>query len=314
MNGNVTTVYKGSFLPRFLFVAHAHAHGHGLNVCQQTLLAWTKLRKHVYKPNGVVFPKLFNSMESMLTKLPRFSKISGFTSSKCSSWGVFSKPVFSRGVLFKVANPRHASLTMLTSCKAGNEERFRRRRSQIPEYDVRVRNLDPRSIQRVVSKFALPTLLVLGAASMLGPLIAVFSMTAILSTMAIAACAAVFSISWIFVPFLAAIFGVPLLIGGGIASGLFWGAASMAILPIVMLQLGFIASAFWIGLSVTKMLWFSQQKPKADVDKDIIEVESSNVMDAEDDTEYDLHQRELQEFDELLQRRQNFQRSRDRLT
>lgn len=164
-----------------------------------------------------------------------------------------------------------------------------------------------------MSKFAFPTLLVLGAASMLGPLIAVFSVTAILSTMAIAACAAVLSISWIFVPFLAAIFGIPLLIGGGIASGIFWGAASMAILPVAMLQLGFIASAFWIGLSLTKMLWFSQGKQEADSDQGFIEVESSEVVD-DDDNEYVLHQKELQEFDELLKRRQNFQRSRDRLS
>jgi hypothetical protein len=217
--------------------------------------------------------------------------------------------IFSRSVLFKAPDHRHASPAPLTSCEAGNEKRFRRKRSPMPKYDLR--KLDSQSIQGIVSKFALPTLLVLGAASMLGPLIAVFSITAILSTMAIAACAAVLSISWIFVPFLAAIFGIPLLIGGGIASGIFWGAASMAILPVAMLQLGFIASAFWIGLSLTKMLWFSQGKPEARSDQGFIEVESAEVVD-DDDNEYVLHQRELQEFDELLRRRQNFQRSRDR--
>jgi len=80
-----------------------------------------------------------------------------------------------------------------------------------------------------------------------------------------------------------------------------------------MLQLGFIASAFWIGLSLTKMLWFSQGKPEARSDQGFIEVESSDVVD-DDDNDYVLHQRELQEFDELLKRRQNFQRSRDRLS
>jgi hypothetical protein len=99
--------------------------------------------------------------------------------------------------------------------------------------------------------------------------------------------------------------GIPLIFGGGLASGfLAAGAASVFLFPLAM-QLGLVALALWVGTTFAKALWFSEgdevDDPEVEAKNAIVDVEADTVEDEEDVW---LSERELKDFDELLRIRQ----------
>lgn len=171
----------------------------------------------------------------------------------------------------------------------------------------------PETIKIVVREYAVPTIGVLALATILGPIIGAVALSAFGFALAIAATVAAFSLSWIFIPVILSFMGLPLLFGGGIATSLFAGAAGVLLFP-TLLNIGLITAAVYLGVNVARSFLGAENNGPGDGEIDYdgtIDIEAETFHDSierEMETEAKRREQELREFDELLRRRERFQR------
>jgi len=157
-------------------------------------------------------------------------------------------------------------------------------------------------VEIVVKEYAVPAIALLAATVFLGPFIGAIIIGAVGFGVAVAAATLAFSLSWLFIPGFILLFGVPM--------GIFAGAASMLFLP-TLLQLGLIAGAVWFGSSLARSLWSVPVEEYVDSDATIdVDAMSFESMEYELEEETRRRERELKEFDDLLKKRERFQRGR----
>ena len=184
--------------------------------------------------------------------------------------------------------PGNASIV----CAAYNSSRRpRKRKNKAPP--------PPQVAADLLRQYALPAFGVLAAgATLIGPLIGAVVLTAFGFAAAFAAAAIIFSLSWIFVPVILSVMGIPLLLGFG---GFFIFAGAAGLLPFL--------AVIYLATNVAKS-WLLAEDYEDDDDEDEAEAEvdaRNAIVDVKADTidEQD-NQRELREFDELLRRREKF--------
>ncbi|KAL4424122.1 hypothetical protein ABPG75_001423 [Micractinium tetrahymenae] len=176
-----------------------------------------------------------------------------------------------------------------------------------------VTRLDPTELAK---QYALPGLGLLLAASLVGPLVGGLVFSALSLGVAIAAAAAFFSVSSVFVPVLVALFGMPALMAGGMAAGVFATIAGGALLLPSLIQLVLVGGGLWLGASVAQQLFFggggggggqggTRVGPNGTID---VEAETVDDSDWRDEVFRERKEREteLREFDDLLKRREDF--------
>ncbi|KAL4438511.1 hypothetical protein ABPG77_000159 [Micractinium sp. CCAP 211/92] len=166
----------------------------------------------------------------------------------------------------------------------------------------------------LVKQYALPGLGLLLAASLVGPLVGGLVFSALSLGVAIAAAAAFFSVSSVFLPVLVAVFGFPALMAGGMAAGVFATIAGGALLLPSLIQLVLVGGGLWLGASVAQRLFFAgggggeggvNIGPNGTID---VEAETVDDRDWRDEVFRERKEREaeLREFDDLLKRREDF--------
>ncbi|PRW61587.1 heterogeneous nuclear ribonucleo F isoform A [Chlorella sorokiniana] len=125
-------------------------------------------------------------------------------------------------------------------------------------------------------------------------------MTALGLGAALAFGAAALSMSWVFIPLLAAVFGMPALMAGGMAAGVFATAAAGAFLLPTLVQLALIGGGLWLGATVVQA-YFGGGGGTIDPDS-TIDVEAHSV---DDDWRNEMfrekreREQELRDFDDL---------------
>ncbi|PSC74729.1 glucose transporter [Micractinium conductrix] len=127
----------------------------------------------------------------------------------------------------------------------------------------------------------------------------------------IATGAAFLSVSWIAVPFLLAIFGLPALWAGGMAAGVFATIAGGALLLPSLFNLVLIGGGLWVGATVAQRLFYGGGTGEPTVGPNgTIDVEADTVEDWRDEVSKEQREREaeLREFDDLLRRRDEFKK------
>jgi hypothetical protein len=169
------------------------------------------------------------------------------------------------------------------------------------------------TIKIVVREYAVPAIGVFALATILGPIIGAVALSAFGLALAIASTVAFFSLSWIFIPVILSFMGLPLLLGGGLATSLFAGAAGVLLFP-TLLNIGLITAAAYLGISVARSYFYPDDNVESDVEyTGTIDVEAE-TLDLDDTLEREMEmeakrrEQELKEFDELLKRREKFQR------
>lgn len=169
-----------------------------------------------------------------------------------------------------------------------------------------------KTVQIVMREYAVPALGVFAVATVLAPAIgAIFGLA-----MAVAAVVTAFSLSWLLVPVLLMFGGLPLLFGGGMVASAFAGLTGVLLFP-ALIQFGLVATALWLGASVARSLWFPVAEEGYDDGIDardaVVDVSASTLDDLDREMEAEAARRagELREFDELLRRRERFQRGGD---
>lgn len=169
--------------------------------------------------------------------------------------------------------------------------------------------LDPTEL---VKKYALPGLGLLVVASLVGPLVGGLVFSALSLGVAIAAAAAFFSVSSVFLPLLVALFGMPALMAGGMAAGVFATIAGGALLLPSLIQLVLVGGGLWLGASVAQQLFGGgggEGGPRVSPDGTIdVEAETVDDRDWRDEVLKERREREaeLREFDDLLKKREDF--------
>lgn len=171
--------------------------------------------------------------------------------------------------------------------------------------------LDPAEL---VKQYALPGMGLLLAASLVGPLVGGLVFSALSLGVAIAAAATFFSVSSVFLPILVAMFGLPALMAGGMAAGVF----GVLLLP-SLIQLVLVGGGLWLGASVAQRFFGGggdiggvRVGPNGTID---VEAETVDERDWRDEVfrERKESEAELREFDELLRRREDFKNRGPRL-
>ena len=203
------------------------------------------------------------------------------------------------------------------TCSYGGGPEFRSRNGQQQQQQQRrdggqsARERRTSLAVEVAKEFAVPALGLLAAATLVGPRLGAIVISALGVGIAFTAAAAAFSVSWLLIPGLVAVFGIPLLVGGGLAAGLFAGAV---LIP-AALQLAIIAGGLWLGTSMfRRYVAVGSQDFDAGSsgsgDGSTIDVEAMTLESIELEMEAEARQREqeLREFDDLLRRRERFQR------
>lgn len=162
------------------------------------------------------------------------------------------------------------------------------------------RRLSTEEVFALVRKNSAPLAVAALGSLFIGPILGAAAVSLFGFVFSLAAVAAVFSLSWVIaLPFLM-VFGIPVLLGSGILSGLYIGAMSIA----ALLQFAFLAAFGYIGVQVFKYFFFPEAESDTSIDGGTIDVEPI----FEDDLEEERRRREeeLREFDELLKRRDRF--------
>lgn len=203
-------------------------------------------------------------------------------------------------------------------CSYGRDPRFRQGDPFRGQGQKRSPRRPPTSenVKIVIREYGIPALGVFAAATLLGPLIGAVVFSSIAAAVAVAAVVAAFSLSWLLVPILLGFMGIPLLFGGGLISSMFAGAAGVLLFP-AFLQIGLIAAAVWVGTSIAREMFFA---PEVDSDEGysgnvdarnaVVDVDAKTIDDLEQEMEEERRRREqeLRDFDDLLKRRERFQR------
>jgi hypothetical protein len=216
--------------------------------------------------------------------------------------------------------PRHAAQRLDILCSYGRDPRFRQRASNFKDRKKASNGINdfrrktppsPETIKIVVREYAVPALGVLALATVLGPLIGAVAFSVFFFASAIAATITFFSLSWIFIPVILSFMGLPLLFGGGVATSLFAGAAGVLLFP-TLLNIGLITAALYLGVKVARSMWYVGGDDGSEDDNSNgtidIEAETFDAMEREMEMEAKKREQELREFDELLKRRERFQR------
>ena len=191
---------------------------------------------------------------------------------------------------------------------------FNQRRKDSRTNDFLPRKTPPsyERISIVVREFAIPAIGVLAVATVLGPLIGAIALSAFGFAMAVAAVAAFFSLSWIFIPVILSFMGLPLLFGGGLATSIFAGAAGVFLFP-ALLQIGLITASLYLGTKVAQAMLSNDtgrmRSDDAGIDGTIdVEADTFDSIEYEMEMEAKKREQELKAFDDLLRRREKFQR------
>lgn len=118
------------------------------------------------------------------------------------------------------------------------------------------------------------------------------------------AAATALSLSWVFIPGFLFFIGLPALVYGGITAGLFAGAASLLLMPTLLM-----AGGLWLGVRLAKNLFFveeGEEQPSygtVDIDAETVAKFDEEMREAEG-----RRAQELREFDEMLRRRERLKR------
>lgn len=120
-----------------------------------------------------------------------------------------------------------------------------------------------------------------------------------ISAAAVAATAAL-SLTWALAPLFIGLFGLPLLIFGGFFAGLF-------VVP-SLIRLALLGGALWVGSRLARTLLFGPGPPEEEAFGGTIDTEATTIEDWKEEINTENRQREeeLQEFDEMLRRREHF--------
>jgi len=194
---------------------------------------------------------------------------------------------------------------------------FNQKTEDSGKFKLRKTPPSPETIKVVVREFAVPAIGVLALATILGPIIGAIAFSAFGFALAAFSMVAVFSLSWIFIPVILSFMGLPLLFGGGIATSLFAGAAGALLFP-TLLNIGLISAAVYLGINVARSFWGAENDGASDEEIEYngtIDVEAETFNDSierEMEMEAKRREQELKEFDELLRRRERFQRGSGR--
>jgi hypothetical protein len=226
---------------------------------------------------------------------------------------------------FRLSPARESAQRLKIICSYGEDPKFRQGSPDFNQRTKHSRKFNLRrktppsteSIKIVVREYAVPAIGVLAFATILGPIIGAVALSAFGFALAIAATVAAFSLSWIFIPVILSFMGLPLLFGGGIATSLFAGAAGALLFP-TLLNIGLITAAVYLGVNVARSFFWAEDDGAGDEDIDYngtIDVEAETFDDSlkrEMEMEARRREQELREFDELLRRRERFQRGSNR--
>ena len=186
------------------------------------------------------------------------------------------------GALLQQRHRGHPTLT--TAAQRGGGGGGRRGGGRPPG-----RRVPPPDPTLLLQQYGLPALGLLIAASLVGPLIAGIVFTALGLGVAIAAAAATLSVSSVVVLPLVALFGMPALMAGGMAAGVFATAAAGALLLPGLVQLVLVGGGLWLGAAAAQRLFYSDGGEDATggpggygIDDDgTINVEARSVDDAD---------------------------------
>jgi hypothetical protein len=220
-----------------------------------------------------------------------------------------------RKAILQPSRAREGGQRLATVCSYGRDPKFGQgsKNNQQRKSSGMPRRSPPsqETIKVVVREYAIPAIGVFALATILGPLIGAVAFSAFGIAIAIASVVAAFSLSWIFIPVILSFMGLPLLFGGGIATSLFAGAAGVLLFP-TLLNIGLITAAVFLGLNVARSFFYSNEddfennNSNGTID---IEVETvDDTLERDMDMEAERMEQELREFDELLKRRERFQR------
>eukprot|EP00887_Chlorella_sp_A99_P006883 scaffold2.g6883.t1 len=194
------------------------------------------------------------------------------------------------------ARPHRAGGTN-TTCQAGRRRPGPRRRSG-------QRGLT----QSSVLEYAVPALGLLAIATLTGPLlgailVSAMGVAAVLSTVGLA-----LGLGFTVIPFLVGLFGLPALLFGGAALGVFAGTG--------IVQLALIGTGLYFGSQFARLLFAGDAEGERELDpNDTIDVEWSEAGDdwkeqVFRDKERERAEKELRDFDDLLRQRDEFTRRR----
>ena len=170
-------------------------------------------------------------------------------------------------------------------------------------------NLIASSQASLLARYGLPMIGLFVVATIVGPIFGALFISAIGFTLAISAAVAAFSLSWLLVPAILGVFGIPVLLGGAM---LFTGAFTAMVLPSIIATALLLGGGLFLGSRIARFLFFDEKNREIEElkrynqslwDESTLELDSSTV-------DYFLEaEKELKEFDELLQRRDSFRRS-----
>ena len=208
---------------------------------------------------------------------------------------------------FRVAAPHiQRDRTIIARYNSGD---FRPQKSNFSKKS-RESRLKSLAARELLQRYVLPVIGLFTAATIIGPIVGGLFVSVVGFSLAIAALAATLSLSWILVPLIVGMFGIPFLMGTAM---IFTGAFASMMLPSLFATVALLGGGLYLGSKIAQYIFFAPEQRLEDADVQIRRIQGLNasVDSSEDESGFDPWveaENELREFDSLLERREKFRR------